>query len=157
MPATDPSGLAFHHPLDQRVLGLQRLVLADLAGFARGLDVEELRADGALVVVVVLGLLEHALGDPHGAAHGSERKREESADQPHADAPSGVKLYAGSGPIARSEIRSPSSVASVAAAAANASIPSRATRNATLTAPSSPDTLSARLATASGSSRSNTN
>src|SRR5688500_16881459 len=45
-----PQGPHGNQTLERRVLGLGGLLLADLAGLARGLDLHQLGADGALVV-----------------------------------------------------------------------------------------------------------
>src|SRR5688572_29540689 len=140
--------------LEQLVLRLRGLFLADLTGLARRFDLHELRADHVLVVELRLGLLLDALGEPDGAAHRRERKRQKAGDQAHVPTAScsSVKLYGGSGPMYRTRMRPSTSSASRATASLNSSTRERSTRKAALTAASGVPGGSRRAATASGSS-----
>src|SRR4051794_20605092 len=102
MSPSSPLTARGNQALQQEILCRRRLRLVQFAGFARGVDFEQLGTDSALVVELALRLLESPFRDPDGAAHGGERECEERGDQSHvrapATAPSPVKLYGGSGP-----------------------------------------------------------
>src|SRR3954452_11245919 len=154
---SDPPSTAFEQPLEQLLLGLRGVILADVAGLARRFDLAKLRLDRALVVVLGLRLLEDLLRDPHGPRHRRERELEDAGDQPHAAAPttcSEAKLYGGMGPRKRSCTFPASCSATAPTSRPNSSTRPRSTRKAALTAPSTPPAGSRVFATTSASSRS---
>src|SRR5256885_95872 len=72
-----------HEAIDQRVLGLGHLFLAELAALARGLELEQGLVQPRLVGHLLVGLLLEALREPDRAADRSERQGEEAGDQAH--------------------------------------------------------------------------
>src|SRR5918998_5225197 len=69
--------------LEQLVLRLRGLFLADLPGLARLLEIDEPCADRVLVVQLGLGLLLDPLRQPGRAPHRSQRKGEKTRYQSH--------------------------------------------------------------------------
>src|SRR6476619_1811500 len=102
MASPHPPLVSLDQPFDELVLGQLGLLLGDLPRLAGGLELDELRLDRALVVVLALGLLEETVGDPDRSSHGRQRQGQQASDQAHARtslvASSPVKLNGGSGP-----------------------------------------------------------
>src|SRR5215217_6027985 len=148
MASSSPLTASGNQPLQEDDLRLGGRRLVDLAGLARRVDLHQLRTDRALVVVLGLGLLVDALGDPDGAADRRQREQEKTADQAHARFPasvtSPVKLYGGSGPTYRSRMRPATSRPSAVTAWLNSSMRVASTRKAALTALSIVDGGSSR-------------
>src|SRR6185437_226998 len=128
-----------HQLVDELIFRLFDLFVTEVAGLARQLELLERGEDRRLVELIhLLSLLLNDLRQPDRPAYGGQWKREQAGDQAHvrSSAPSSesAKLNGGTGPTKRMSIRSPSSSLTRATPAPNASMPSRATRNAMLKA-----------------------
>jgi hypothetical protein len=79
--------LAGHQSLDQLVLTVGRLVVADLAGGPQGIHLFQFRPDRHRVVELVLGLASHLVGDRHHAAQRREGRGEQPGHEAHQPVP----------------------------------------------------------------------
>src|SRR4051812_45288384 len=120
-------------PLEQRVLALLELLLADLAELELHAQLGELAAHARLVMELSLGLERDLLADPGDAADGRERERQQPRDQAHAALPASTKWNGGSGPTYLLIRSGPRSRASASTCPSNSCRRSRSTRNATFT------------------------
>src|SRR5437588_12162857 len=95
------AGLADSQPLHQTVLSPLPLVLLDRAVVVFELELQQLAADPALVVELVLCLLRELLGHPRDAANGRQWQREQAGDQTHVQPPwvNSTNECGGSGPV----------------------------------------------------------
>jgi hypothetical protein len=75
--------LSGQEALDEGVLGRRRLLRGQVSVAAGPRDVVEQRADPGGVVVLVLGLPEHDLGDRDRPSYGGERQPEQAGEQAH--------------------------------------------------------------------------
>src|SRR3954447_5882613 len=145
-----------HQALQQLVLGRVELFVVELTCRPGVLELEQAGPDCRLVGHLQLGLLLDPLGQPHGAADGGERERQETGYQTHYAPPMSrfpsAKLYGGSGPTKRTSIRAPTSSTKLRTRLPNAPWSARGTRNDRSNADSAADGFSTHAACAAGSS-----
>src|SRR5689334_8694919 len=72
-----------HQPLEQLVLDLGALLLGQFSGPSCLVDLLQLGADARRVVVLLLGLLQDLLGQPHDATYGQQWQAEQPGHQSH--------------------------------------------------------------------------
>src|SRR5690606_38010899 len=121
--------LSFQQPLHQLFFDRFGFVLVQFTAGAHLVDVFELSADLDRVVVLVLRLSAHLLGDPSHPPHRRERQCQQSRQQAH-DQTSDAKSYGATGPTSRNVARPRIAAAALSAARSKAPCFSRSTRNA---------------------------
>src|SRR3954453_11497683 len=120
-------------PLEQRVLALLELLLADLPELELHAELGELAAHARLVVQLALRFERDLFADPGDAPDRREGQRQQPGDQAHAGLPASTKWYGGSGPTYLLMRSGPRSRASASTCSSNFRSRSRSTRNATFT------------------------